>query len=54
MLLSEIKTFLASTETLLINLPDGTPVPAHFHVTEVGEVSKTFVDCGGTLRRERV
>jgi hypothetical protein len=54
MLLSEIKTFLASTETLFINLPDGTPVPAHFHVTEVGEVSKTFVDCGGTLRRERV
>ncbi len=53
MLLSEIKTFLASVETLPINLPDGTLVPAHFHVTEVGEVSKTFIDCGGTLRRER-
>jgi len=54
MLLSEIKTFLASSETLPINLPDGTQVPSHFHVTEVGEVSKTFIDCGGTLRRERI
>jgi hypothetical protein len=54
MLLSEIKTFLASVETLPINLPDGTRVPAHFHVTEVGEVSKRFIDCGGTLRHERV
>lgn len=53
MLLSEIKTFLASVEAMPINLPDGTRVPAHFHVTEVGEVSKTFIDCGGTLRRER-
>ncbi len=53
MLLSEIKAFLASTETLLINLPDGTRVPAHFHVTEVGEVTKNFIDCGGKLRNER-
>jgi len=54
MLLSEIKTFLSGAETLLINLPDGTRVPAHFHVTEVGEVTKKFIDCGGTLRNERV
>ena len=54
MLLSEIKTFLASTETMPINLPDGTRVPAHFHVTEVGKVTKSFIDCGGTLREESV
>ncbi|HZZ58263.1 MAG TPA: DUF6428 family protein [Opitutaceae bacterium] len=32
-------------------LPEGNPIPAHFHVTEVGRVVKHFIDCGGTLRR---
>ena len=31
-------------------LPTGAPVPVSFHVTEVGRVHKTFIDCGGTLR----
>src|SRR6476620_7681013 len=31
-------------------LPDGSFVPAHFHVTEVGRVQKDFIDCGGTVR----
>ena len=31
-------------------LPDGAAVPVSFHVTEVGRVRKTFLDCGGTLR----
>jgi hypothetical protein len=31
-------------------LPDGGWIPAHAHVTEVGRVDKTFVDCGGTVR----
>ncbi len=30
--------------------PDGDPIEAEFHVTEVGHVRKNFVDCGGTLR----
>ena len=54
MTLSQIKSYLGRQATLQFTLPDGTRVPAHFHVTEVGEVSKTFIDCGGTLRRERV
>jgi hypothetical protein len=33
-------------------LPDGDPIPAEFHVTEVGHVVKTFVDCGGSVRRQ--
>jgi len=33
-------------------LPDGDPIPAEFHVTEVGYVSKTLIDCGGTVRRQ--
>lgn len=36
---------------LHLTLPDGTSVPAHFHVTEVGRVRKDFIDCGGTVRR---
>lgn len=37
-----------------IRLPDGSPVPHSFHVTEVGKVQKTFIDCGGTLRESVV
>jgi len=32
-------------------LPDGGFIPIHAHVTEVGRVDKTFLDCGGTARR---
>jgi hypothetical protein len=28
-------------------LPDGSEVPAHFHITEVGHLAKSFIDCGG-------
>lgn len=30
--------------------PDGDPIEAEFHVTEVGHVVKNFIDCGGTQR----
>lgn len=30
---------------------DGDPIPARFHVTEVGHVVKNFIDCGGTVRK---
>jgi hypothetical protein len=33
-------------------LPDGDPIPAEFHVTEVGHVVRNFIDCGGTVRRQ--
>jgi hypothetical protein len=35
---------------LHLRLPDGSFVPAHFHVTEVGRIRKDFIDCGGTRR----
>jgi hypothetical protein len=31
-------------------LPDGREMPAEFHVTEAGAVTKDFIDCGGTRR----
>ena len=54
MKISEIKKHLSTAETIAFELPDGKLVPAHFHVTEVGVVSKDFIDCGGKRRQEVV
>ncbi len=54
MSLSEVKTVLGGLESIAFELPDGTLVPSHFHVTEVGKISKHFIDCGGTVRHEEV
>ncbi|WP_320814890.1 DUF6428 family protein [Flavobacterium sp.] len=54
MKLSEIKIALQKLKTIAFQLPDGTLVPNHFHVTEVGKVTKNFIDCGGTVRNEEV
>jgi len=54
MKLSQVKTILKSAEIVNFLLPDGTSVPEHFHVTEVGLISKNFIDCGGTVRKETV
>lgn len=32
-------------------LPDGDAIAARFHVTEVGHVTRRFIDCGGTIRQ---
>jgi hypothetical protein len=54
MKLSEVKKILKTVEAVNFSLPDGTSVPEHFHVTEVGLVTKNFIDCGGTVRNETV
>lgn len=54
MKLNEIKEILPLLSTVSFILPDGSEVPAHFHVTEVGKVSKHFIDCGGSVRLEEV
>lgn len=54
MKLSEFKKQLSTITDLNFVLPNGTKVPQHFHVTEVGQVTKNFIDCGGTLRNEKV
>ena len=54
MKLSEIKTQLKKLSQIAFQLPNGDLVPSHFHVTEVGKVSKHFIDCGGTVRTEEV
>lgn len=52
MVLSELKSLLAEHSACFfrIQLPDGAAIPLSFHVTEVGRVQKTFLDCGGKLR----
>lgn len=54
MKLSEFKKRLNELDSLTFVQSNGTAVPAHFHVTEVGQVSKHFIDCGGTVRDEKV
>ena len=54
MKLSQAKNILKSVEVVNFILTDGTSVPEHFHVTEVGLITKNFIDCGGTVRKESV
>lgn len=54
MKLSEIKSILQTADNVDFALENGTKVPANFHVTEVGVVTKHFIDCGGTVRTEKV
>lgn len=54
MKLSEVKTILGTLENVSFVLPNGTFVPEHFHITEIGSITKNFIDCGGTVRKENV
>jgi hypothetical protein len=53
MKLSQFKSQLAQTENLSFVLQNGTQVPAHFHITEVGLTTKQFTDCGNTFRIQK-
>ncbi len=54
MKLSEIKNYLKNRTQIAFQLPNGELVPNHFHVTEVGKITKHFIDCGGVIRNEEV
>lgn len=53
MQLSEIKSALSNLREVNFQLPDGEFVPQHFHITEVGIITRNFIDCGGTMRNEQ-
>ncbi|MDQ0594938.1 hypothetical protein QFZ37_003307 [Chryseobacterium ginsenosidimutans] len=53
MRLSEIKEILPTLENVEFQLENGTLVPEHFHITEVGQINKKFIDCGGVIRNEK-
>lgn len=52
MKISDFKEALRSQPdaSVRFRLPSGELAPAHAHVTEVARITKTFIDCGGTLR----
>ena len=56
MKLTELKIYLAKHpgNNVRFVLPTGTKVPPHAHVTEVAQVDKKFIDCGGTMRTDSV
>jgi len=54
MKISELKDSLSGLEAINFKLPDDSYLPSHFHVTEVGLVTKHFIDCGGVERKETV
>lgn len=54
MKISEFKNKLEQVKSFTIQLPNGTAVPAHFHITEMGLLTKNFIDCGNTIREEKL
>lgn len=51
--LSDVKKQLPQLNAVRFKLPSGELVPVHFHITEVGQITKHFIDCGGTIRHEK-
>jgi hypothetical protein len=54
MKLSAVKSQLNKLNQIGFKLPNNEMVPEHFHVTEVGKITKNFIDCGGVIRKEEV
>ena len=50
MRLSEFKRYLENVDEVIFKLPDGSIIPSHFHITEIGVNRKKFIDCGGNIR----
>ena len=54
MKLSDVKQILSTLENVEFQLESGDFVPEHFHVTEIGMITKNFIDCGGVIRTENI
>jgi len=52
MKLSQFKSHLDTLSKLEFKLPNGEYVAPHYHITEVGQINKKFIDCGGKYREE--
>lgn len=53
MLLSEFKEAIKKQDKVEFQMKDGSMVPSHYHITEVGLIDKHFIDCGGKVRSEQ-
>ena len=54
MRINDIKEILNKIPNVNFILPNGESVPSHFHITEIGVITKHFIDCGGTERIEMI
>ena len=56
MTITELKKLLLEHQekTVRFILPTGSKVPPHAHVTEVAQIDKRFIDCGGTARTDSI
>ncbi len=52
--LEQFKNQLEQLSEINFVKPDGSSIPKHFHITEIGEINKRFIDCGGVVRNESV
>ncbi|AEW85383.1 hypothetical protein B0A78_08990 [Flavobacterium columnare NBRC 100251 = ATCC 23463] len=52
MKLSEFKQHLSRLDSFEILFQNGTFIPKHFHITEMGVLNKKYTDCGNTFREE--
>ena len=51
--IEDFKKSLSKLNQVEFVLPNNKKVPAHFHITEMGIITKDYIDCGGTIRKER-
>ena len=54
MKLLELKNILKTLSEISFQFENGLHIPLHFHITEVGLITKDFIDCGGEVRHEKV
>ena len=43
---------LSEINSINFQTPNGKLIPPHFHITEIGKKTKTFIDCGNVLRSD--
>ena len=54
MKLSDFKIHISEVEKVNFQLENGSIIPSHFHITEIGFSNKKFIDCGGVIRNENL
>lgn len=52
--LALFKEHLKNINEISFLKPNGDGIPKHFHITEVGQINKQYIDCGGTIRAESI
>jgi hypothetical protein len=54
MKLSTFKQYVSEMSSINFVQSNGTIVPPHFHITEVGLITRHFIDCGGDVHTHSV